>query len=215
MPALYSKLLGHFGFLDWWPGETKDEILIGAILTQHTSWKNVEKSIYNLKRAKCISIDAISSIGAKKLERLIKPSGFYKSKAKSIKSVSAYILSKYGTINGMHGRNTRSLRLELLGIHGIGKETSDSILLYAADKKIFVIDAYTRRAIERIYGHGKGEGYEALQSYIASQLPSSLRLYKDFHAQFVELCKNYCRTKPLCNKCPVKSYCKYYRSPSA
>ncbi len=207
-PKLYSVLRKRFGFLDWWPGDTKDEIIIGAILTQNAAWANVEKAIVNLKKAKCLSLSSINSMGRRSLEAYIRPSGFFRQKSKRLKLFAHYVVSKYGSAEMMFGKDMHALRSELLEMHGIGKETADSIILYAAEKPIFVIDAYTRRISSRICG-GREADYDVLQESISSGINKDLKLYQDFHAQFVELGKNYCRTKPLCSQCPVKRYCAY------
>ncbi len=210
IPVLYAKLRERFGYLDWWPGETRDEIIIGAILTQQASWKNVEKAISNLRSAKCLNLKKISTINVNSLERFIRPSGFYKQKAARLKGFARYIFSNYSSLDQMLSNDTGELREELLSIKGIGKETADSIILYAAGKPMFVIDSYTKRIASRIYGSDPDIEYDELRFDISGTIPDDLELYKDFHAQFVELGKAYCKTKPLCNECPVKSYCRYY-----
>ncbi len=199
----------HFGFLNWWPGDTKDEIFIGAILTQQTSWKNVERAISNLRSADSLSIKKISEMETSYLEGLIRPSGYYRQKAKRLSYISKYVVQKYASLNRMFKKNTMPLRGELLSLNGIGKETADSIILYAAGKRVFVIDAYTKRIMSRVYAIKDDIEYDELQSMIISKIPPKIGLYKDFHAQFVELGKNYCKAKPLCSKCPLKRYCLY------
>ncbi len=206
--SLYSKLRSHFGFLNWWPAKSNDEMAIGAILTQNTSWKNVEKAIARLEANRMLSLKAIAEAKLSKVERAIRSSGFFRQKAKRLKSFSTYIVSNYGGIDSFFKRS-KEPRKELLSIGGIGKETADSMLLYAGNRPIFVIDAYTRRVLSRVFGiDAERMGYEEVQR-IFDVLPASIDLYKDFHAQFVELAKNYCRKKPLCSKCPVRSMCKY------
>ncbi len=209
LPALYSKLRGRFGFLDWWPGDTADEVIIGAILTQNASWKNVEKAISNLRGEGCLSLSAIRKMQTRSLEACIRPSGFFRQKSRRLKIFADYVFLNYGSIGAMFRKDAGELREELLNLHGIGRETADSIILYAAEKPIFVIDAYTRRIMGRIYGTRREPAYDELQKLISSGIKSDVKLYQDFHAQFVELGKNYCRTKPLCSQCPVKRYCAY------
>ncbi|MEM3841549.1 MAG: hypothetical protein QXN59_02570 [Candidatus Micrarchaeaceae archaeon] len=209
---IYSLLRKRFGFQNWWPGDTADEILIGAVLTQQTSWNNVEKALRNLKAAGALSVEAVSAIGIGRLERLIKPSGFYRQKARRLKSLCSKIMS-YGSLEGFFSMPIGELRRELLGLSGIGPETADSIILYAAGKPSFVIDAYTRRAMERICGVGASESYEELQEYFSSRIRRSTKLYKDMHAQFVELCKHYCKkSEPICAECPLRRYCSFGRA---
>lgn len=209
---LYLLLRKRFGFLNWWPGETRDEIIIGAILTQNTSWKNVEKAIVNLKKRKKLGLKEISRISKGDLETLIRPSGFYRQKAERLKEFAVYIFKNYKNLDEFFDNDVLELRKGLLSLNGIGMETADSILLYAAEKPIFVIDAYTRRSMSRIYLRKKEFGYEELQSLLSGGLEKKLDLYKDFHAQFVELGKNYCRkTNPLCGECPLNKVCGYSR----
>lgn len=207
---IYRLLRKRFGFLDWWPGESSDEILIGAVLTQQTSWRNVEKAISSLRDANALSVKAISSIDTKKLEKLIRSSGFYRQKAARLKKLCRHIISEYGSLRKFLSMDADKLRQELLSMEGIGQETADAIVLYAAGKPSFVIDAYTIRAMERIIGKGRRFSYTDLQGYFTERLPRDVELYKDMHAQFVELGKRYCfKTKPLCSECPLAGVCSY------
>ena len=207
---IYEMLEVHFGFLDWWPGESKLEIIAGAILTQQTSWKNVEKAIKNMKARNMMSFGLLLNADIKDIEDAVKPSGFYRQKAKRLRDFLAYIRENHSTIKNFLSKDAMELRKELLSINGIGKETADSIVLYAAEKPIFVIDAYTKRAIKRIYGMENEMEYDELQDCIMKKIPKNLELYKDFHAQFVELCKNYCKkSNPLCTECPLRKVCNY------
>ena len=210
-PALlYNTMRKRFGFLDWWPGETKDEVLIGAILTQQTSWKNVEKAIANLKNAGAISLRGIARMRKDRIEALIRPSGFYRQKAKRLKETCAYIYRNYGSLDKFFSRDKEALREELLGLNGIGNETADSIILYAAEKPAFVIDEYTRRVMGRVSGiYAGNKSYEEIQDFFEKGLERDVALYKEAHAQFVELGKNYCRAKPLCAGCPLEKICLY------
>ena len=215
IPALYKILLRHFGFRDWWPGETQFEIIVGAILTQQTSWSNVEKAIASLKLHGALKPEAIATMPEAKLQKLIRSSGFYRQKAKRLKAISKHILSDSGSVQGFLSRDKTALREELLSMDGIGSETADSILLYAAGKRIFVVDAYTKRIMSRLYGINPDIGYGELQSYFQAELQKSVRIYKDMHAQLVELGKNYCKARPECEPCPLKSRCKYYKTNAA
>ncbi len=212
IPELYSKLKSAFGYRGWWPAETRDEIIIGAILTQQTSWKNVEKAISNLRDEGLLDLRKISAASTPRLERCIRPSGFYRQKAGRLKGFARHVFSNYSSLDEMFSKGAGELREELLSINGIGKETADSISLYAAGKLMFVIDAYTKRILSRVYGSDQRIAYDELRFNISGSIPDDLELYKDFHAQFVELGKRYCKTKPLCNECPVKSYCRYQSS---
>ena len=211
-PALIYRILRRrFGFLNWWPGETKAEILVGAVLTQQTSWKNVEKAIAELKRNNALNIEKLAKMNIRKLERLIRQSGFYRQKASRLKGICTYILKRHGSIEAMFRQDIAELRKELLSLNGVGRETADSIILYASEKPIFVIDAYTRRAMSRISGGVISEetDYDTLRAYFESHIKKDITLYKDFHAQFVELGKNYCKSKPLCEECPLNRVCIY------
>ena len=206
---VYETLRSHFGFLDWWPGDTADEILIGAVLTQNTSWKNAEKAVLNLKKEGMLSVKKLSTTSIANLQRMIMPSGYYRQKALRLRDICSYITTNYATLENFFSKDTADLRKELLSLNGIGPETADSIILYSAEKPIFVIDAYTRRAVQRIYGEKNERGYAELQSLIQHNIPKGIKLYNDFHAQFVELGKNYCRKKPLCGECPLHGACRH------
>lgn len=205
--GLYDALRKEHGHMGWWPGDTADEIVIGAVLTQRTSWSNVEMAIANLREAGRLSIRGIGSMRTSDLERDIRPAGFYRQKAATLKGFAAHAMAVHGSLRGMLSTDTSALRKELLSLKGIGPETADSILLYAANRPVFVIDAYTRRIMGRIYGMDSSMGYDEMQGYIEARVARSASLYNDFHAQLVEHGKRRCRTKPLCNGCPVKSYC--------
>ncbi len=198
---IYSSLLNHFGKQNWWPTISNNkafEISIGAILTQNTSWKNVEKAIKNLKDNNLLSKDAIKKIKVERLAKLIKSSGYHNQKAKKLKEFVKFLESSK-EIN----------RENLLSIWGIGKETADSILLYAYNKPIFVIDSYTKRVFSRLGLCYKDIGYEELQNLFHKNLLKDYKLFNEYHALIVRLAKDICKTKPLCHKCPLNSICSY------
>ncbi|MGC8670152.1 MAG: endonuclease III domain-containing protein [Candidatus Micrarchaeia archaeon] len=209
---IYKLLLRRFGFQNWWPGETSFEVFVGAILTQQTSWKNVEKAIAALKKAQCLNLDCIATIDISQLEMLIRPSGYYRQKAKRLKSICRAIKINYGSLESFFNTNVNELRERLLNFNGIGKETADSIILYAANKPVFVIDLYTRRALNRINRISMLKDYDALQMYFYRNVKPDINLYKDIHAQFVELGKKYCKKDPECEQCPLKNYCSFANS---
>lgn len=189
----------------WWPAETAFEVIVGAILTQNTSWKNVEAAIANLKREKLLSPLAIEKVSVPRLERLIRSSGYFRQKAKKLKAFVRFLRREYGgALKRMFRTPTAELREKLLGVHGIGPETADSILLYAARKEVFVVDAYTKRILSR---HGWTEedvDYEEMRSLVENNLPRDVSLYNEFHAQFVQVGKNWCRPRdPRCSECPL------------
>jgi endonuclease-3 related protein len=206
---IYEKLLNHFGKQNWWPADTKFEVIVGAILTQQTSWKNVEKSIKNLKDNDLLEPKKIFNLPVKKLESLIKPCGFFKVKSKRLRSFLRFFIENYyGNLDKMFELTLNDLRETLLSVYGVGPETCDSIILYAGDKPVFVVDAYTIRLCER-YPIIKSEKYEEVREFFEKNLTKDVDLFKEFHALIVELGKNYCKTKPLCEKCPLNEGCKY------
>jgi endonuclease-3 related protein len=206
---IYKKLLSHFGPQAWWPADSPFEVIIGAILTQNTNWKNVEKAIANLKAARVLSPRAILGIRKSRLEKLIRPAGYYRQKTKKLKAFVKYLLREYqGKSGNMKEYQGRNLRKELLEVHGIGPETADSILLYALHKPTFVIDAYTRRIGNRA-GLFKFTDYHHIKDYFEQNLPRDLELYKEYHALLVGLGKNFCKTNPVCINCPINRLCEY------
>ncbi len=208
--GLYNLLEAHFGFLDWWPGDTRLEIMVGAVLAQQTSWKNVESVISNLKSSGSLDLDTIASMPLPKLERLVHPSGYFRQKARRLRGICASIKRDYGSLDALLSMETQKLRESLLGMDGIGEETCDSIILYAAEKPIFVVDAYTKRIMSRIFLTDPDITYGALQLLFHKCMPPNVRLFKDFHAQFVELGKSYCRkSNPICSKCPANLVCRF------
>lgn len=209
MAELYSLLYHRFGPLHWWPAETPLEVIVGAILTQNTNWHNVERAIANLKKARLLEIKTLLKAKAVDLETAIRPSGFYKQKTKRLQGLISYLDNKcQGDLLSFFNRGVCLLRQELLAQSGIGPETADSILLYAGQKKIFVIDAYTRRILERINSL-EFKTYEEYQAYFEAHLPARVKIYNQFHALLVELGKNYCKKKPSCQLCPIKKRCNY------
>ncbi len=210
--GIYHKLRKRYGFLDWWPGETADEIIIGAVLTQQTSWKNVEKALANLRKEKLLGLGRIAATKQLKLEKLLRPSGFYRRKSGNLRNLAIHIYGNYAGVGQFLKKDAKELRKELLEQNGIGKETADSIILYAAGKKMFVIDAYTKRIMKRVCGMKSEMDYDTLQRMISDAIPGSLRLYKDFHAQFVELGKRHCKSVPLCHGCPLTGMCDYFKT---
>lgn len=212
LPEIYRALRKSFGHQRWWPGETPFEIMVGAILTQNTSWTNVEKAIQNLKQADKLTPKAIQAIPVDELAELIRPSGYFNIKAKRLKFFITYLFEKYaGDLKRMARQKGTNLRKELLEVNGIGPETADSILLYALQKPFFVIDAYTKRIFSR---HGLISQkdllqftYDDWQQLFTAALPAKLSLYNDFHAQIVMLAKSFCRSREaLCTACPLAIY---------
>jgi endonuclease-3 related protein len=208
---VYKKLESHFGPQHWWPADTSFEVIVGAILTQNTSWKNVERAIENLKNEGVLDIESIKRIPEENLQTLIQPSGFYKIKTKRLKHFTDFLFEKYrGDLDRLLSLEPGPLREELLGINGIGKETADSIVLYAAEKPAFVVDAYTKRVFERLGVLEHGAEYDEIKQFFEEKLPKDTKIYNEFHALIVVLAKGICKKKPLCDVCPLSNnYCKH------
>ena len=204
----YQKLLKHFGKQCWWPAETRFEVIVGAILTQQTTWNNVESAIKNLKDEGLLDTHSLAATPLNHVEALIRHTGFYRQKARRIINFSRYLMTKYdGSLDRFFDRPKEQIRRELLSLEGIGLETADSILLYAADKLSFPIDAYTIRLCERL--GIKELKYKALREFFESNLPRDLETYKEFHALIDKLGKTYCKTKLQCSACPLENECVY------
>ncbi len=204
---IYQLLLARFGSQNWWPAETAFEILVGAILTQQSRWSNVERSIRNLRETGLLEPETLSRLPLKELEILVQPSGLYRKKAVRIRSISEYLVERYkGDLNMFFGRNVEAIRDELLLLEGVGRETADAILLYAGAKPVFVVDAYTTRFCRR-FGLTEEKAYERIRTFFETRLPLDVNLYKELHALIVQLCKQYCKTKPFCKECPLSHSC--------
>ncbi len=202
---IYRKLDARFGDLHWWPGETPFEVIVGAILTQNTNWKNVERAIENLKKEKLLSPERLFETADDTLAELIRPSGYYRLKTRRLKAFLHFLFGACGgDVETMFAANHRVLRKKLLAVKGIGEETADSILLYAGGKPVFVVDVYTRRILQRHFLIQGGESYEEIQSLFMSHLPRKVPLFKQYHALLVNAGKHFCRKKPLCDACPLK-----------
>lgn len=202
---LYDILLEEFGDQNWWPGETRFEVIVGAILTQNVSWTNVETAIDNLKERDLLSPEKILDADDEELYDLIKPTGFYRQKTSRLKRISRLIAD----MNGIEELFTEDdLRTKLLEIKGVGPETADSIILYAAEEPSFVVDAYTYRILDRAYKI-KGS-YDEIKDLFERALYKDLKKLQDIHALLVELGKNYCfKNEPSCEKCPLSDNCKH------
>ena len=202
---IYHKLLSFFGEQGWWPAETPFEVMVGAILTQNTAWKNVEHAIENLKQEGVLTPEGLRRITERRLARLIRPAGYYNVKAKRLKEFSLFLTRECGgDLRRMFRKPLGRLREKILMVKGVGPETCDSILLYAGEKPIFVIDAYTKRVLSR---HGiitDEASYEAIQKLFMRSLPENVALYKEYHALFVRLAKTFCKTKAQCAGCPLE-----------
>src|SRR4030066_1685881 len=202
---IYHKLYQTFGPQHWWPGKTPLEIAIGAILTQNTNWGNVEKAIDNLKKQNALSARVIHKMPVRLLSELIRPTGYFNIKAKRLKSFIDFLMNDYhGSMKKMKNEDIHSLKKKLLSINGIGPETADSIILYALEKPVFVIDAYTKRVLSRHGIMNHDASYDTFQGLFHSKLKENIGLYNEYHALFVRLAKENCRTRPLCAGCPLE-----------
>ncbi len=203
--------MAGYGPQYWWPAQEPFEIIVGAILTQSAAWRNVEKAIANLKAAKALSPEALRRLGLSEVAALIYPCGYYNAKALKLKSLASWLGKYYDdNLNKLFTGNTDHLRQQLLSIHGIGQETTDSIILYAAHKPVFVIDAYTRRIINRIGLAPDSNSYIAYQALFMDNLPTDAGLFNEYHALLVCLAKDVCRNRPLCQRCCLNSICHFY-----
>ncbi|MBW8017834.1 MAG: endonuclease III domain-containing protein [Planctomycetes bacterium] len=202
---IYDLLLGAYGCQGWWPGSGCFETIVGAILTQNTNWANAEKAIDRLKGAGVLDAEKLYYMDQVALADLIRPAGYYNIKAGRLKNFIDWLYDYYdGDLGTLASMSAYSLRDELLSIKGIGRETADSILLYAFDKPVFVIDTYTARVLIR---HGLIEqeaDYEQLRDLFESSLPQDTKLYNEFHALLVRVGKNHCKPTPKCNGCPLE-----------
>ena len=225
---VYQQLLKCFGPQGWWPvarngsAEPKHipgryrlrndlekfEVCIGAILTQNTAWRNVELAMARLREEKALAPGAMARIAVNKLAKFIRPSGYYNQKAARIKDFAGYTVKNYGgSLSEMFDKPVEELRKELLSLKGIGPETADSMILYAANKPVFVVDAYTQRFVKR-FGWLKDPDYYSTQTYLIERLPRKLEVYNEYHALIVALGKDHCKTKPACAKCILARFCR-------
>jgi endonuclease-3 related protein len=205
--AYYNALFAAYGPQHWWPGRTRFETIVGAILVQNTAWTNVEPAIANLRRAKALTPCAIEAIPFGRLAQLVRSSGYFREKAKKLQAFVRFLRKEHqGSLNKMFRTPTAALRKQLLDVHGIGPETADAILLYAGERPVFVVDAYARRMLERHKLAERRHSYEYLRHFFESNLPADAALYNEFHALIVHTGKHYCRAKnPRCSECALHS----------
>jgi endonuclease-3 related protein len=208
LKEFYKTLYTSLGPQGWWPGRTRFEIIIGAILTQNTNWSNVEKAIKRLKKGRLLNPGRMHGLSIRELSEYIRPAGYFNIKAKRIKAFLNHLFDNYGgSLDWFLKRRTASLRHELLTINGIGPETADSILLYAAGRPVFVIDAYTKRVLTRHGLAGENAGYEDLQRLFMESLKHDAKIFNEYHALIVGVGKEFCKTKdPLCKVCPLNEF---------
>jgi endonuclease-3 related protein len=238
IPSYYTALLSRYGPQNWWPARSRFEVIVGAYLTQNTNWSNVEKAVLNLRRASRLSISAMRAIPIDELETLVRPSGYFRQKARNLKTFIAFLDERYsGSLTRMFSAPTVKLRAELLELNGVGPETADSILLYAGNHPVFVVDAYTRRLLLRHGIINQKTSYEEIRAMIehvisssgaeslvvknavsdprhpVSRMSSSARTelaqhYNELHALIIRVGNHYCRAKPICESCPLQPFLK-------
>jgi len=205
---VYRRLLDAHGHAGWWPGDTPFEICLGAILTQNTSWTNVERALGVLRRRGLLSFEALRGIPPSRLAPMIRSSGYFNLKARRVRAFVDFLGREFdGRVEAMAGESVAGLREKLLSVEGIGPETADAIVLYAAGLPLFVVDAYTRRIFGRLGLLNGGESYDEVQAFFMARLRPNVGLYDDFHAQIVRLGKDVCRPRPRCATCPLESLC--------
>lgn len=202
---IYDRLFRAYGPQHWWPAETPTEVVIGAILAQNTAWANAERAIANLKRADCLSLTALRDLSEQELARLIQPSGTYRVKAARLKAFVDVIWRDHqGSLDALLGGRLPEARRRLLAIRGVGPETADAILLYAAGHATFVVDAYTQRILRRHFVTAPGASYEATRLLFQQHLPRDTVLFNEYHALLVALGKKQCRSRAACSGCPLE-----------
>ena len=205
--AVYRALYRRFGPQHWWPARTRFEVIVGAILTQNTAWTNVEKAIKRLRTAKALTPERLHALPPARLAELIRPAGYFNIKARRLRAFTALLHDQHnGSLTRLFRLPTADLRLALLAVNGIGPETADSILLYAANRPVFVVDAYTRRLTERHGWTTPRAGYDDVARLFAQLVPASLPVYNEYHALLVALGKQYCRPTPRCDDCPLREW---------
>ncbi|PKB79451.1 MAG: hypothetical protein BZY88_13365 [SAR202 cluster bacterium Io17-Chloro-G9] len=207
---IYRRLYQRYGPQGWWPGDGPLDVVIGAILTQAASWTNVEMALASLTQAGCRSLDAIHRLPVDDLAMVIRSSGYFNAKARKLKAFAAHVVDRYGgDLSAFLSQELEPLRLELLSIHGIGPETADDILLYAAAKPSFVIDSYTRRIVQRlgVVVPERGDGYGAYQALFHDNLPHDTGLFSEYHALLDRHAKEACAKTPRCDGCCLKDIC--------
>ena len=207
---VYHRLYCTYGPQGWWPGDSSFEVIVGAILTQATAWTNVEKAMDNLKRAGILSPEGLRNVPTDELALLIRPSGYFNVKARRLKAFIHHLWDAHdGSLDSLLNSDGPTLRQELLSIHGLGEETVDDILLYAASKPYFVIDAYTRRIIDRVGLYAGAGSYAKYQRFFHEALPADTRLFNEYHALLVRHGKDVCRPTPLCEQCCLREICSF------
>jgi len=207
LEQFYEALYRRFGPQGWWPANGPVEVVVGAVLTQNTNWRNVERAIANLKAAGLIDLAALSKVPAESLANLIRPAGYFNIKARRLQNLATYVCREYdGDLAAMFELPIDALRAELLSVSGIGRETADSIILYAAGKATFVVDAYTARILRRHLLIDEAADYEEIKELFELSLPSEPALFNEYHALLVRCGKEHCRPRARCQGCPLEPF---------
>jgi endonuclease III related protein len=203
---IFHTLLEAFGKRNWWPGDTPLEVVVGAVLTQNTAWKNVEKAIANMKNHALLDLKSLYEIEEAPLAGIIRSAGFFNVKARRLKNLVKVLCEEFdGTLDNLAHIDTTHLRSLFLSTNGMGPETVDSILLYALERPVFVVDAYTKRFIAHHGLHVERTDYHGVQEFFRENLPEDVYLFNEYHALIVILCQTYCRKVPRCEECPLKN----------
>lgn len=206
IPELLTRLATAYGNPQWWPAQSAFEVIVGAVLTQNTQWSNVEKAIGHLRSAQALTPASMAALPEKRLAELIRPSGYYRVKARRLRAVLAF-LDAQGGIEALARDDTHTLRAKWLGVHGVGPETADDIVLYAFSRPVFVVDAYTRRLFGRLGLTDPKQSYDALRLPVETALQQEVAALNHLHALIVIHAKQHCRVKPRCSGCPLASEC--------
>jgi len=201
--AIYHRLYAAFGAQHWWPGETPFEVAVGAVLTQNTAWRNVERAIANLKGAGCLELAPLPALPEARLAELLRPAGYFNVKARRLRNLLVHLRDHGGELTTYLAGDLGRRREELLAVNGLGPETVDSILLYAGNRPTFVCDAYTRRLLTRHGLIGEGASYEAMRALFMDHLPADVALYNEYHALIVRTGYHHCKPQPRCAACPL------------
>ncbi len=210
LEEVYQRLLSHYGPQHWWPADGPFEVIIGAILTQQTTWRNVHKAISNLKQAQALDAATLRQLPLEQLSALIYPCGYYRAKARKLKAFAEHLAGYGDSLPKLFALPLDRLRAELLSIYGIGEETADSIILYASGKPIFVVDAYTRRIMQRLGLVPAKNDYASFQALFMDNLSRDREVYNEYHALLVRHGKETCRTRPLCPNCCLRAFCPHW-----
>lgn len=207
--AVSELLSKRYGDLRWWPADSDDEVIIGAVLTQNTSWKNVDKSLSSLRNAGLLSLSTLNATSLQDISNMIRSSGFYNQKSATLKQLASRILGEFGSLDNMKSAGDETLTEFLLSLRGVGNETMESIMLYVLSRPVFVVDKYSERIFRRVGVKYSGNRDE-LKSIVERSLSNDLSKLKNYHAMLVQLAKDHCRKVPVCKQCPLSEICDYF-----